>query len=99
LQQNGHCVTWTSFSAEDALRRLEQEVPDVLLLDIFLPGGMDGVGIADIVNQRYSIPVIFVTGNSDPMTRKRAETVRPYAILIKPVSEAHLLKQIEGLIP
>lgn len=59
LEQANYTVT-TSASAEDALLQFERVQPDLVLLDIGLPG-MDGLAALRKIQERSDVPVIFVT--------------------------------------
>ncbi len=59
LEQAGYRVT-TAASAEDALALAERNPPDLVLLDIGLPG-MDGLDALRRFQERMSIPIIFLT--------------------------------------
>lgn len=73
-------------SGEDALALLDaQSVPDLLLMDINLEGGMDGIEACSRIKMRFDVPVVYVTAYSDPDTRARAEKTGPSAYLVKPV--------------
>ena len=49
-------------TGEEALRRTEQEQPDVVLMDIRLAGAMDGIEAAREITARYGTPIIFMNG-------------------------------------
>ncbi|RME48556.1 MAG: DNA-binding response regulator [Chloroflexi bacterium] len=59
LEQAGYRVT-TAASAEDALALAKRNPPDLVLLDIGLPG-MDGLDALRHFQERMSIPIIFLT--------------------------------------
>src|SRR5436305_5809772 len=67
----------------EALKMVAEEKPDILLLDIQLSGIRDGIDIATVVRKDYSIPIIFVTANTDAATIARAKEVSPDAYLVK----------------
>ena len=79
----------------DALLMVEQQQPDLLLLDIVLEGEKDGIHLAHEINKQFHIPFIFLTANSDAATVNRAKDVNPYAYLIKPFRQTELYSSIE----
>jgi CheY-like chemotaxis protein len=91
LQTLGHVVVAVAVSADAAVNIAEAKRPDVILMDIRLIGPRDGIEAAEEIHRRFGIGSIFVTANSEPATRKRAEAVQPLGFLEKPLSE-HRLK-------
>lgn len=79
----------------DALKMIQSESPDLLLLDIILEGDADGIDLAETINREFGIPFIFLTANSDEATVNRAKKVKPYAYLVKPFNEHELFSSIE----
>lgn len=82
-------------SYEEALAMIETEKPDLLLLDINLNSKKDGIDIATTVNEKYQLPFIFLTANSDALTVERAKNVNPNAYLVKPFKKEELIIAIE----
>lgn len=70
-----------------AVRRTE---PDVVLMDIRLDGGEDGVSLAEEVYVCEGIPVVFVTAFSDARTVERMRMSGAYGCVTKPVDEERL---------
>lgn len=95
LDEIGYLYTQSSISFTEALSMIETEKPDILLLDIQLSGKKDGVDVARVVNEKYHIPFIFLTANSDSATLERAKEVNPHAYLIKPFTREELYVSIE----
>ncbi len=95
LQQIGYTPTVPVRSFADAIRMIETDSPDLLLLDIVLEGSKDGIALAAVVNKDYDIPFIFLTANSDRATIERAKEVKPHAYLVKPFNENDLYSSIE----
>ena len=60
--------------------------PDVVLMDIDMPGVTDGIGAADIITKKHNIPVIFVTANSEDSVFERALKTAPFGYVLKPVT-------------
>ena len=59
--------------------------PDLILMDIALEGDMDGIEAMEKIREFSEVPVIYITGNSDPAHRNRAEAIKYTAYLTKPV--------------
>jgi DNA-binding LytR/AlgR family response regulator len=95
LRQIGYRPTEAARNYADALKMIDHESPDLLLIDIALDGKQDGIDLAAVVNEKYSIPFIFLTANSDHATVNRAKEVKPYAYLVKPFDENGLYSSIE----
>src|SRR5689334_7695121 len=62
LESHGVRVTWAP-EGQSALGDMLRERPDVVLLDVMLPG-MDGFGLCKEIRQRLDTPVIMVTGRN-----------------------------------
>ena len=95
LTELGYEVTGIIPRAEEALLQLEENAPDIALLDIQLKGSMDGIALAYALQKDYHIPVIFLTANSDDATFQRAKETKPYAFLAKPFKKLDLQRALE----
>ncbi|MEP7376460.1 MAG: response regulator [Chitinophagaceae bacterium] len=95
LTSMGYEVTGILPRGEEALLHMEENKPDIVLLDINLKGNLDGIEIATIMQQRNNIPVIYLTANSDEATFNRAKPTRPYAFISKPFKQLDLQRAIE----
>ncbi|RMB56051.1 DNA-binding response regulator [Dokdonia sinensis] len=78
-----------------AIEALEAEHPDIAILDIQLAGKKTGIDVARIIRDKYNIPFIFLTSNSDEQTVSEAKETYPPAFLVKPFSKAELYTSIE----
>ncbi len=85
LERAGHFVCHVSATGEDAVDRVSEKRPDLILMDTRLAGKMDGIETARIILASYSVPVIFITGYSVDSIRQRAEDLHPYGYITKPV--------------
>lgn len=95
LNELGYEVDGLIPRAEDALIFLQDNTPDILLLDIKLKGEMDGIQLAEAVQKEKEIPVIFLTSNTDEATFNRAKATKPYAFISKPYKKLDLQRAIE----
>lgn len=95
LSELGYEVTGILPRAEEALNHIQENSPDIALLDIHLKGDMDGIALAQTLMQTHRIPVVFLTANSDDSTFQRAKTAQPYAFLSKPFNKTDLQRALE----
>ena len=95
LMAIGYDVPDNATRYSEAIELIENEKPDLLLLDINLVGKLDGIAVADTVRKNFGIPFIFLTANLDSATVERAKKVFPSAYLAKPVTKDQLYSAIE----
>ena len=79
LQVNGY-QTLESETAEEGIQIAQRSQPALVLMDIQLAGHMDGVEAARVIGERFGVPVVYLTANSDQATFGRAAAARPTAI-------------------
>lgn len=77
-------------SGEEAIEKVSERYPDVVLMDIMLHGDIDGVMAAEQIRARYDIPVIYLTAYADDETLKRAKITEPYGYIIKPFRDREI---------
>ncbi len=95
LESLGYEVPEPACNFDDAIKMIENEKPDILLLDINLKGAKDGIDLAAIIKEEYNIPFIFLTANADSFTVNRAKVTNPGAYLSKPFQKEDLFAAIE----
>jgi signal transduction histidine kinase len=95
LTELGYCVPETVSTGEEAIARVADLQPDLVLMDIRLPGAIDGVRAASLLRDRHGVPVIFLTAHSDDETLCRAMQTEPVGYLVKPFSPPQLRCAIE----
>jgi PAS domain S-box-containing protein len=91
----GYEVPATASSGEEALAKVAEFSPDLVLMDIVLRGAMDGVQAANKIRCDYNIPVVFLTAFSDSDTLHRAKVTEPFGYVLKPFEERSLHTAIE----
>ncbi len=85
FKDEGYCVA-VAGSAEEALKRLDTSVPDLVLLDIWLPG-MDGVDALKEIKARFPfLPVIMISGHANIETAVKTTKLGAYDFIEKPLS-------------
>jgi two-component system cell cycle sensor histidine kinase/response regulator CckA len=82
-------------SGEEAIEKVAELRPDLVLMDIRLRGSMDGVEAAAEIRTRFDVPVVYLTAYADRKTLQRAKVTEPYGYIIKPFEERDLRAAIE----
>jgi DNA-binding NarL/FixJ family response regulator len=88
-------VSGIAYDSDDALRQLQHNTPDAILLDINLNATLDGIEIAYLIKEKYQLPVVFLTSFSDRTTLDRAKKTDPAGYIVKPFDERNLLATLE----
>jgi len=79
-------------TAVDLAKKID---PDLILMDIALDGEMDGIQAMKEIRKFSEVPVIYITGNSDPHHKSRAKETGYLDYLIKPIEFEDLKTSIE----
>lgn len=87
-------VGWAENAAR-AIEMTETQRPDIVLMDIRLPGPTDGILAAKEINTRFQIPVVFLTAYSEEATLERAKLAQPFGYILKPFNDRELKSTIE----
>ena len=95
LQSLGYNVPALAASAKEAVSKVAEFHPDLVLMDINLKGDTDGVEAAAQIYQGWHTPVVYLTAHSDQRTLKRATAVGAFGYILKPFVDADLLTTIE----
>jgi twitching motility two-component system response regulator PilH len=98
LQKNGFSVK-TAENADDAMRRLEEEQPDLILMDVVMPG-QNGFQLTRAIarNPQYaSVPIILCTSKNQDTDRVWGMRQGARDYIVKPVNAAELLAKINAL--
>ncbi|MBX2817927.1 MAG: response regulator transcription factor [Saprospiraceae bacterium] len=83
------------YDSAGALEELSSNTPDIALLDVNLDSEMDGIQIAEIINEKYNIPFIYLTSYADRDTVDRAKKTHPMGYIVKPFDENDLFTTLE----
>jgi len=84
-----------AFNGKEALAKLEEKLPDVMVLDFKMPG-IDGLTVLELVKKSYpDVQVVMLTAHGTPEIEKRARDLGAFDYLQKPVGIDKLTKTIE----
>jgi len=91
----GHEVVGTAGSGHEAIEMTRRLEPDLILMDIVMPGDVDGIAAAEIIKEEMDISVIFLTAYAGDQLIQRAKHVEPFGYIVKPFQEDQVRAAIE----
>lgn len=95
LEKNAHHIIGIADTGEKAIEILEESMADIVMMDINLAGELDGIKTTEIINERYDIPVVYLSASSDAETLNKVVGTNPSAYVIKPFNIRELNMVIE----
>ncbi|MDX5338784.1 MAG: response regulator [Cyclobacteriaceae bacterium] len=95
LEKNAHQIIGIADSGEKALEILEENRADIVMMDINLAGELDGIKTTEIINEKFDIPVVYLSASSDAETLNKVVGTNPSAYVIKPFNIRELNMVIE----
>lgn len=95
LQKLGYSVSEITKSGEEAIKKVAETHPHLVLIDICLAGEIDGVQVADIIQNHFHVPVVYVTEPSEYKTLHKNQLSDPFSYIVKPFIESDLHFAIE----
>lgn len=94
LERAGYAVCGIARSVPAALTQIEQEIPDLVLLDIYLQGPLTGIDLSATLKEK-NIAFVYLSANSNKETLDLAKATKPYGFLVKPFRERDVLVMLE----
>ena len=95
IRDLGYETTAIVGSGDEAVAKAVESRPDLVLLDIRMPGERDGVDAGREIMSTQGIPVVFVTAYGDDTTLRRAVKEGPFGYVLKPFQARELRAAIE----
>jgi two-component system, response regulator PdtaR len=95
VRELGHQPVGMAATQTAAVSAAMRARPDLVLMDIRLAQGGDGLAAAREIRARTGIPCIFITAHSDAATRTLAREAGGLAFLVKPIEKAELAGALE----
>lgn len=95
LEHLGFSAPWIVVSGEEAIDKVKENGPDLVLMDIVLKGKMDGIEAGNKIRNQFNIPVVFLTAYADERVLERAKITEPFGYIIKPFVDRELRTTIE----
>ena len=97
LEGLGHEVLELPATGEEAVGLAREKRPDLVLMDVNLPGPIDGLEAARMIAAEAGPAIVFITGYSNEAMVKKAEALGPAAFIVKPFDFSVLDGILEGL--
>ena len=94
LEPEGYGVILAD-NGRSALELLEEHTPDLIILDIMMPG-LDGFQVLGLIRQRFSVPVIMLTAKREVNTARDALSLGADDYVRKPFGKGELLARIRA---
>ena len=97
VESLGHQVVQSVRTGLAAIEAAKKHHPDIILMDIRIEGEMDGIEAMQEIRKFSNAKVIYLTGNSEPATKERAEQTLMLAFCVKPISMDDLKTVLDQL--
>jgi CheY-like chemotaxis protein/DNA-binding PadR family transcriptional regulator len=95
ISSMGHKVVGMASSGEDAIAKARAIKPDIVLMDIVMPGKINGIAAAKVIHKELDIPIIFITSYADDKIIEEVKRVNPYGYIVKPFNELELKAAVQ----
>lgn len=94
LNKLGYKECSIASGGKDAIVKITENKPDLIIMDIRLKDEMDGIEAAERIQKNFYIPIIYISALSDEDTLRRAKKTKPFFFISKPIEEGELLAAI-----
>jgi len=95
FEESHHHLVGIVETEEEAILAARETRPDIILVEVDLPGEIDGIGIAGNIKRNMDVGIVFMTVCSDTDVVNRAKQVSPLAYVLKPFDVRGLSAAIE----
>jgi len=94
LTEKGYDVIGTARSVKEALKCIEKNKPDLVILDVFLEGNETGIDLSAILQSKH-IGYIYLSANSNQQVLDLAKQTQPYGFIVKPFKDEDIITTLE----
>lgn len=95
LESMGYVVPDVLADGDAVVESARALQPDIVLMDIRLPGRLDGIEAGAAVSSELNLPVVFLSAHADTLTLERAKAAGSWGYLVKPFDQGGLRAAIE----
>ena len=96
LEYLGHEVVATASTGLEAIELAEEHQPDLILMDVYLGGGIDGLEAAEQINASRATAIVILTGFPDKALVERGRECGVVAHLLKPIDIGDLKRAVDA---
>lgn len=90
----GYVVAGQADRTETAIKKVQELQPDLVLMEVYLKGEVNGVEAAQQIHSELDIPVIFISAHADTLTLQTAMLAQAYGMIFKPFETRELKSNI-----
>ncbi|TVR27641.1 MAG: response regulator [Balneolaceae bacterium] len=98
VEKLGYRVLAKASNGQDAIRKIKHHNPDIVLMDVSLDDGFDGIETGYLIRTFTDVPIIYISGYSDSRNIARAGKTNYVDYLIKPVTQDDLVIPLSNAI-
>lgn len=95
LTSLGYKVVGIAYSGEESVDMARNIKPDLILIDVMMPGNIDGIDAAKKIREELDIPLVYLTGYAEKENLERAKHTRPFGYIVKPFEQKQISSAIE----
>ncbi len=95
LKDLGYEVAGQAETGEEAVALTREVNPDLILMDVVMPGAMNGIDAARRIKAEFGTPIIFISGYGDPEYIEAAKKIEPFGYIMKPFDEKEVHAFVE----
>ena len=95
LSDLGYDVAGQAETGVEAVAMARELSPDLILMDVKMPGEMNGIDAAREIKRELKIPIVFISGYGDPEYIEAAKEIAPFGYVMKPFDEREVHAFVE----
>ncbi len=91
----GYEVAGQAETGAEAIEMVRNLEPDLIIMDVMMPGEMNGIDATRVIKAKWGTPIVFITGYGDPDCVEAAKEIAPFGYVMKPFDEKEVHAFIE----
>ena len=95
LTDLGYEVAGQAETGKEAVEMARELSPDLIIMDVVMPGKMNGIEAARIIKEESGTPIVFSSGYGDPDHIEAAKEIEPFGYVMKPFDEKEVHAFVE----